>query len=131
MAKSKVRKVLDLLLEWNWYFFQYTLITFLILLSIEIVWEKSVSYYLNLNNLLVAVFISGIITVLTQEKSRRKEKKHEKIIKTDYILILILGVMGVLTIYYRTISIGNFPILVSMISGLIIFLLSILVLKDE
>lgn len=73
MAKPKIREILKLILEMNRNFFQYALVTYLIFLLIENVWEKSVSYYLNLNNLLIAVIISGIITVLSQEKSRREK----------------------------------------------------------
>jgi len=130
MAKSKIMKGLRLLLEVNRYFFQYSLITYLILLLIETVWEKRVSYHLNLNNLLIAVIISGIITVLSQEKSEREEKKVEKITKKDYIPISILGVMGALIVYYKTASIGNLSIPISIISGLLIILLSIIMLRE-
>jgi len=129
MAKSKIMKGLRFLLGMNRYFFQYALITYLILLLIETVWEKTVSNHLNLNNLLIAVIISGIITVLSQEKSGRKEKKIEKITKKYYILISILGVIGTLIVYYKIASIGIISIPISIISGLLIILLSVIALR--
>jgi len=131
MVKSKIKKALELLIEMNRDFFQYALITYLILLLIDTVWEKSVSYRINLNNLLIAIIISGIITVLSQGKSEREEKKVEKITKKDYVLISILGAMGALIVYYKTVSMGMISIPISIISGLLISSLSILVLKEE
>ena len=130
MVKSKIKKALELLIEMNRDFFQYALITYLILLLIDTVWEKSVSYRINLNNLLIAIIISGIITVLSQGKSEREEKKVEKITKKDYVLISILGAMGALIVYYKTAPIGTISILTSITSGLLMISLATLVLKE-
>jgi len=74
MAKSKIRKDLQILLEINRDFFLYALVTYLILLLIDTAWRKSVSYRINLDILFITVIISGIITVIFQGKTRDKRK---------------------------------------------------------
>jgi len=63
MVKLKTIKFLDIILEWNRYFFKYTLITYLVLLLIEIIFWRSVTYFINLYNFLLLIIISGLISV--------------------------------------------------------------------
>ena len=81
MAKSKTWNIWDLVLEIHRDFFQYGLVTYLILLLMETVWEKNVSYRFNLNNLLIAVIVSGLIMVFSQE-SREGRKIASEITKS-------------------------------------------------
>jgi len=109
------------------YLFQSLLIAYLVLLLIEQIWTGSVSVYLNLNYLLVAVIILGILDVF----SEHPEKKHEKINWKDYIFISLLGILGFLIIKFKTVELGWLSWLISIIAGILIILLSILVLEED
>ena len=41
------------------------LVTYLLLLLVETIWEKSVSAYLNLNYWLIVLIVDGVVAVLT------------------------------------------------------------------
>jgi len=55
--------------------------------------------FLNLNILLVLVIITGAIAVLTQKETPQKPSKTTK---KDYVLILLLGIVGAGIIFYKT-----------------------------
>jgi len=129
MAKSKTKKALALFFEWNKKFFQYTLIIYLILLLIEIIWEGSVYFFLNINNMLIFILISGIMTVIFQKNIIENKKENEKIDIYYYTLILLLSIIGAIVANYKINLIGNISVIFSIIIGLFIFLLSILILK--
>ncbi|MBS3165877.1 hypothetical protein J4444_02025 [Candidatus Woesearchaeota archaeon] len=107
--------------------FQTLLVTYLILLLIEQIWAGVVSVYLNLNYLLVAVIIAGILDVLSEQPERKKEIVK----KMDYVFILILGILGFIIIKYKTATLGWLSWLISIIAGTLIVLLSLLVLEEE
>ena len=97
------------------------------LLLVEQIWIGIVSTYLNLNYLLAIVIIAGILDVFSEHLPKLKEK----IVKMDYIYILVLGIVGFMIIKFKTISLGWLSWLVSVIAGILIILLSLLVLEDE
>ncbi|MEM3067675.1 MAG: DUF1616 domain-containing protein [Thermoplasmata archaeon] len=107
--------------------FQTLLVSYLILLLIEQIWKGFVSLYLNLNYLLVAVIIAGILDVFSEHNII--ERKKPKI--TDYIFIIILGVAGFFIISFKTQQLGFLSWIISVIAGILIILLSILILEDE
>jgi len=88
-----------------------------------------ITHYFNLNILLITVIISGVITVSL--KREEDEKEIKKIKKRDYVFIIILGVVAAGVIYYRTKEIGILSYVISVISGIIIILLSILFLTKS
>ena len=51
--------------------------------------------------------------------------------KKDYMMAAIAGIAGAMIIYYKTSSIGALSIVISLISGILIILLSILVLQED
>lgn len=108
--------------------FQDLLVLYLILLLAETIWEKSVTSYMNLNYLLGIVIITGIITALT---AKEEKIQIEPVTKKDYLLAAIAGIAGAIIIYYKTSEIGSLSILISLISGILIILLSILVLQED
>lgn len=108
--------------------FQDLLVLYLILLLAETIWAESVSAYMNLNYLLGIVIITGIITVLTTKEEKRQP---EPVTKKDYIMAAIAGIAGAFIIYYKTSEIGALSIIISIISGILIILLSILVLQED
>lgn len=131
MAERLKRKkeIIQFALETNQDFFTVMLITYLLLLLLEELKEGFVSYYLNLNIILGIVIASGIITVLGSED--KLEKKPEGLTAKDYIWIFVLGVIGAALIFYKTKDLGNLSYIISIISGTLIILLSILLLSEE
>ena len=107
--------------------FQGFLIAYLLLLLTEQIWSGSVSFYLNLNYLLIIVIISGILDVF----SKQKKPLNEKITKKDYIYISLLGIAGFIIIKFKTMELGWLSWLISIIAGILIILLSLLVLEED
>jgi len=105
------------------------LVTYLILLLIETIFPGSVSRYLNLNYWLIAVIITGVITVLSRQES---EKPEEKSINTGNIITLVcIGLIGAALIWYKTREIGWLSYLISLVGGILIVLLSILIWQKD
>ena len=109
------------------YLFQSILVTYLILLLIEQIWQSSVSSYLNLNYFLIAVIIIGVLDVF----SYHEVKKNEKATLKDYLFISVLGILGFIIIKFKTAQLGWLSWLISIIAGILIILLSFLVLEED
>lgn len=118
------------ILEINREVFTMLLITYLILLLLETIFEGSVAPYLNLTYLLIIVIITGAITVLATPEEK-KERKSETVSKRDYEIALLAGVIGVFIIWYKLRELGLLSYIIAIISGMLITLLSILVLQEE
>lgn len=100
--------------------FQMLLVLYLVLLLIEQVWQYSVSMYINLNYLLILVIIAGILSVFTKQK----RKKKEPITWKDHAYIIILSITGIIIIFIKTQELGWLSYVISIIAGILIFLLS-------
>ena len=107
--------------------FQILLVTYLILLLIEQIWTGVVSVYLNLNYLLIAVIVIGILDVFSDHPNKSNERADWK----DYAFIIILGILGFAIIKYKTAELEWISWVISIIAGILIILLSILVLEEE
>jgi uncharacterized membrane protein len=107
--------------------FQSLLVTYLLLLLVEQVWTGFVSNYFNLNYLLIIVIIAGILSVFSE-----KEHEHEKATTwKDYAYITVLSLAGLVIIKFKTVDLGWLSWVISIIAGILIYLLSILILEDE
>lgn len=107
--------------------FQTLLVTYLILLLIEQIWTASISFYFNLNYLLIVVILFGVLDVFSEHKPLKKEKVSKK----DYWFISLLGIAGFAIIKFKTVSLGWLSWVISIIAGILIILLSLLVLDEE
>lgn len=107
--------------------FQSFLVAYLILLLIEQIWVGSVSTYLNLNYLLIAVIIAGVLDVFSEHKMKKERPANWK----DYTFIGILGVLGFVIIKFKTGDLEWFSWVISIIAGILIILISLLVLKED
>lgn len=108
--------------------FKISLISYLVFYLIESFKSGFITDYFNLNILLIITILSGIFTVLVQSEEEKREP--QKIKKRDYIFIVILGVVAAGLIYYKIKGIGWLSYVISIISGIIIILLSILLLNE-
>jgi hypothetical protein len=122
---DRVRQFLDL----NHELFSTLLITYLLLLLAETIWEGRVSAFMNINYLLIIVIISGAISVLTQKEEKKPEKVELK--KKDYLYIASMGIAGTVIIWYKIQDIGMLSYLISIIAGVLIILLSILLFQED
>ena len=114
----------DLKLSFN-QVFQFLLISYLLLLLIN---EFKKITFINLNYLMIAVIIFGILTILFPVKIKQDKTK----IKRKHILfIILLGIIGAIIIYLKIKELGWLSYLISGIAGILIILLSYMVLKDE
>ena len=107
--------------------FQTLLVTYLLLLLIEQLWKGVVSVYLNLNYLLIAVIIVGMIDVFSEVPRR----KPERVQRRDYWFVFVLGVLGFAIIKFKTSDLGWLSWVISSIAGALIILLSLLVLEEK
>ncbi|KCZ70618.1 hypothetical protein ANME2D_02639 [Candidatus Methanoperedens nitroreducens] len=129
IERLEKNKMVMQFLELNHEIFSILLATFLLLLLAEIIWTGSISAYMNTNYLLIIVTVSGAISVIT----RKEEEKAEKIelTKKDYLYIGTLGIAGTLIIWYKIKDIGNLAYLISIVSGVLIIMLSLLLFEED
>lgn len=107
--------------------FQVLLVTYLVLLLVEELFAGTVSNYLNLNYMLIIVIVLGILDVLSEQSHRERKDATKK----DYLFVLILAILGFAIIKYKTDALGWLSWVISIIAGILIFLLSILVLEEN
>lgn len=105
------------------------LITFILLLLVETIWEGSVSLHFNLNYLLIAVIAVGIIAVLTRPV-RMEAKERGRLGRRDIILVVCIGLAGAAIVWYKTQEIGWPSYVISVVSGMLIVLLSLLIWRE-
>jgi hypothetical protein len=106
--------------------FPMLLVVYLVLLLVEAVFAGSISPYLSLNYLLIAVIVVGIITILTSSREAA-ETKEGRLTKKGIFVIISAGVLGAVIIWYKTKEIGWLSYVISVVSGALIVLLSMLV----
>lgn len=104
------------------------LLIYLAALLTETLWQKSVSAYFNLNYLLIIVIVLGIISALFPKEDSKKEKKIVQKLKLFYSGLA--GFAGFAVIFYKLNAYG-FGLIISVIAGILIFLLSVLVLEED
>lgn len=99
--------------------------------------ERSpIKWFLNrgMNWLLGWIIITGIISVLIESpevKEKNKQGAEVKIQLKDYLLIFGLGILGAGLIFYKTKGLGWISWVISIISGLLIILLSVIILEED
>jgi len=112
-------------------FFQFSLITYLILLFAETLQTGFVSYFFNLNILLGVVLISGITMLITQREQKEKPLPRKKMRRSDVIYTIFLALGGGLLVYLKVQEIGNIAIIIACITTIIIILLSFLLFMEQ
>lgn len=91
------------------------LITFVLLLLVETIWDESVSPYFNLNYLLIAVMAVGVVAVLAKpQRAQSPDRRHASM--TDIIIAMCAGLAGTVIVWYFKL---NYRIIVIMAVGLV------------
>lgn len=113
------------------YLFQSLLVTYLVLLLIEQLWEGIVSVYLNLNYLLIGIIVMGIVDLLSERPERTPLFHMPRENKWDGLFALFLGAVGFIIIKIKTGGLGGLSWVISLIAGFLIVLLSFLILEEN
>lgn len=131
LTKFREKPIINHCLKLNQELFSVMLVTYLLLLLLETIWEGFISLHLNLNQLLIIVIITGAIAVLTGKEDYEIKKENESITTKDHIFIIGAGILGSGIIYYKIQETGWLSYVISAMAGILIILLSILILEDE
>ena len=114
--------------------FKISLLSYLIFYLIEDFFPGFVTNFFSMNILLGIVAGSGVFTVISQkEESKEGEGKEakNKIRARDIVFIVILSIIAGGLICIKTKDLGKLGLVISIISGIIILLMSILLLTEE
>jgi len=114
--------------------FKISLLSYLLFYLIEDFFPGFVSSFFSMNILLGIVVGSGVFTVISQkEESKEGEGKEakNKIRARDIVFIVMLSIISGGLIYLKTKDLGKLGLAISIISGIIILLMSILLLTEE
>ncbi|MHA1833450.1 MAG: hypothetical protein ACTSV7_05615 [Candidatus Baldrarchaeia archaeon] len=111
--------------------FLILLVVFLVSLLVESVWEKLLSAYLDLNKLLIIVIVLGVITILTR-------REREKVVKVEvtwkdlvYIGVVSFACFVIVWWKIKDLGLGWLTYLIPVVSGFLVFLLSLVILLEE
>jgi hypothetical protein len=110
--------------------FHVSLITYVLFLLVEIVYEDFIRFFFNLNILLGIVLVSGIASTLFAT-IKEESKKHTGHKELDRFVILIFSVGGGFIVLQKTYDIGFMSLVISLATALIIAFLSHLILSPE
>ena len=110
--------------------FPILLVTYLLLILFEALFEGSVSSYLHLNYLLITVIVFGVGAVLAAP-GKAERVKGEHLTAKNFIMIICAGLGGAAIIWYKTREIGWLSYIISVVSGGLIVLLSMLIWRDD
>lgn len=110
--------------------FLILLMTFLLLILAETIFEGSVSHYINLDYLLIIVIVVGVAAVLTTP-SKAEGTKGQHLTAKGIFIIICAGIGGAAIIWYKTQEIGWLSYVISAVSGGLIVLLSMLIWRGD
>jgi len=124
------KKYLNVLFEFNEKFFIIFLIIYLSLLLVEQLLLENSKEYIDLNNILIFLIISGIIYSLSIRKEKVVKKEYELKGK-DIVLIATLGIIGSYLIWLRIKEWKIISYFISISLGIFIICFLYLFLKNE
>jgi len=135
----KLSLLINFILDLNRDLFGMFLAVYIIFFLLKEIRPEAITYSFNLNILFYITIISGILMVFTKEKKKSGMNilftYEQTIKKRDYVFVFFLAILtGVLTYFlflYKIKAPKNISLFVSIISIILFFLLSILVLKEE
>jgi len=110
--------------------FASLLTLYLIFVLIDTIWDGKISKSINLNYFLIFVIATGVLSFIRKDYVK-KETIIEPITKSDYLFIGALSIVGSLIVWYKLQKIGTLSYIISILTGVLIFLLSVLVLEEE
>jgi len=122
--ETRIKRVEGLVQE----VFTISLILYLALFLIDLIWENTISGHLNLHYLLGIVILLGLIGIW-RCTGQHKENCYDR--KKHVVPIVFFAVMGACIIWYKIRDIGWFSLIVAIVSGILIGLTSLLLLRES
>jgi hypothetical protein len=111
------------------YAFQTLLFLFLLTLLVQQFFPIEVNSRININWFMIAVIVIGAMSIIfPPDKEFRREKESNW---KDYLLIIILGIVGGALIWIKLQSLGWISYVISVLGGLIILFLSWLIINEK
>jgi hypothetical protein len=107
--------------------FENSLSTYLILLLLEIIKPGFVSFFFNLNNLLVVVLVSGLVMIFAENE----ELDTGGNVGDIWPFILMLSVGSQFLVFYKTHHLGMISLFVSLLAFILITLLAFLIYSED
>ncbi|MBU2235760.1 MAG: hypothetical protein ABIF80_04530 [Patescibacteria group bacterium] len=111
--------------------FEVLLVSYLLFYLLDQILNNIISDYFNLNIILIIVIISGAVMSFPAFSSEKEENKEKQAGLKDYLFIIGLGIVAAGVIYYKIDLFFWMRLAISIISGMIIILLSILLLYEN
>lgn len=126
MSKNALKTYKDYLVEINNFIFKVFLITYLVFLTIEYLNYGFIVEFFNINIILNVCLFSGVLAILLSKKN-----KAEKTTKTNRnkLFIVIISLISMISIFTRIKEVGWFSYIISLISGITIFLILVWLTK--
>lgn len=110
--------------------FEISLILYLALFLVDEIASGFVSNFFNTNYLLAVCIIFGALTALGQKEEPKPKSQPLK--KWDYVLMVGLAILAVIVVFVKIKTIGlALALPISILSGILIFLIAYLFLKGE
>lgn len=106
------------LLEINNFAFIVFLISYIFFLIIENVTDKFISTFFNYNILLYICVITGLLMLILD----KNKDDSFKITKKDYLLIITLALISSATIFIKTKELGWLSPIISIFTGVIVYI---------
>lgn len=108
--------------------FNVSLLTYLFFFLIDDFINGFVSNFLDLKIILVITIVSGVLTILFESEDHDEKGGFSK--NKYYIASIFFGLLSALLIYIRIKDIGSVALVVSLVSGLMVVILSMLFIND-
>ncbi|HLC99954.1 hypothetical protein A2841_01945 [Candidatus Kaiserbacteria bacterium RIFCSPHIGHO2_01_FULL_48_10] len=117
--------------------FKISLMSYLALYLIEDFMPGFVSNFFDMNIILGVVVASGIVTAMTTKEPESFELSHDtkksgqKLRFRDIVFICVLAIISGWLIFLKIQTLGTLALPVSVLSGIIILLMSLLILTED
>ncbi len=109
--------------------FKVSLLTYFILFIVEEFNEGIISNYFNLNILLTIIVVAGIGTVLLNTDDQIEQRKGLR--AKELFTIIAVAIIGGALVFFKLRDIGVTAYIVSFLSIVLIFIISILIINDK
>ncbi|MFA4930479.1 MAG: hypothetical protein WC570_01260 [Patescibacteria group bacterium] len=111
--------------------FKVALVTYLLLYLLNDTFPGFVTDNLRIIPLLWITLITGMLSIWIGPEKSTDNSSVQQIRFKEYIFISVLSLASIAFIYYRIQAVGKLAYMISILSGLIIFLLSILLINEQ
>ncbi|MFH1564969.1 MAG: hypothetical protein ABIC82_03915 [bacterium] len=113
----------NFLIQFNKDIFTVSIISFVVLFFLELIKPKFVIAYINLNYVLLLCLITGIFIVFFEKQIPAENLPDESKIKKS--ILLTISIMVFIFIMFFTYDLGMWSILISLVGGVVAFLLGL------